>query len=153
MFYYILKNKIINVILISNEKGIQKISFPPFVIDASWKKNKKIHQPIINQLEKFFDGKIKEFDINLSLEGTDFQKKVWSEIKQIPYGETITYKELAENIGVQKAYQAIGTTCGKNPLPIIIPCHRVIGSNNQLKGYSGGIEAKKRLLTLELQHI
>ncbi len=90
-----------------------------------------------------------EFDLDISLIGTEFQRKIWNELLKIPYGKSITYKELAIRIGNEKATRAVGNANGKNPLSIIIPCHRVIGSNGLLVGYGGGLERKKWLLEFE----
>jgi len=104
------------------------------------------------QLLNYFGGKRCTFDLPLNPEGTDFQKKVWNELLKIPYGETITYMELAIRLGDPKAVRAVGTTNGRNPLAIVIPCHRVIGAGNKLTGYAGGIWRKKWLLELEHTH-
>lgn len=102
-----------------------------------------------NQLEEYFSGKRKKFDIKLDIIGTDFQKNAWEAMKRIPYGTTISYSEEAKLIGNEKAVRAIGLANGRNRIPIIIPCHRVIGKNGKLRGYTGGIDIKKYLLELE----
>lgn len=102
-----------------------------------------------NQLNEYLLGKRKEFNIPIKLEGTAFQKKVWEELKNIPYGETRTYKQIAENIGNPKACRAVGMANHNNPIAIIVPCHRVIGTNNKLVGYAGGIDIKQKLLQIE----
>ena len=107
-----------------------------------------IRQCVI-QIEEYFSEKRKEFTIPFSLEGTDFQKRVWNELLKIPYGETITYLELAKRLGDEKCIRAAASANGKNKLSIIIPCHRVIGANGSLTGYAGGIENKRYLLELE----
>ncbi len=101
------------------------------------------------QLGAYFRGELKEFDLKLNPQGTDFQKKVWGLLREIPLGQTITYGELAAKTGNPKASRAVGAANGKNPLPIVIPCHRVIGSNGKLTGFAGGLAAKKALLKLE----
>ncbi len=101
------------------------------------------------QLDEYFKGGRKTFDIPLDIEGTDFQKRVWNELLKIPYGKTISYLQLARNLGDEKAIRAAGTANGRNPIAIIIPCHRVIGSNGDLVGYGGGLDKKKYLLELE----
>ena len=101
------------------------------------------------QLLKYFNGEIKEFSIPVKLEGTDFQKKVWAALQEIPYGKTCTYKQIAQNISRPKACRAVGLANNKNPVSIIVPCHRVIGSNGKLVGYGGGLDVKKTLLQLE----
>jgi len=104
------------------------------------------------QLNDYFAGKLISFDLLLNPEGTEFQQRVWAELLKIPYGETITYMELAVRLGDVKAIRAVGTANGRNPIAIIIPCHRVIGAGNKLTGYAGGIWRKKALLELEMKH-
>jgi methylated-DNA-[protein]-cysteine S-methyltransferase len=101
------------------------------------------------QLEEYFAGKRRTFDLALDFLGTDFQKSVWGELLQIPFGETRTYGEIARKLGNAKAVRAVGAANGRNPLSIIAPCHRVIGSNGDLTGFAGGLEAKAHLLGLE----
>ena len=101
------------------------------------------------QLKEYFKGKRTKFEIPLNPKGTEFMKKVWKELLKIPYGETRTYKEIAKKTGNSKASRAVGMANNKNPIPIIIPCHRVIGSNNKLVGYALGLDMKKYLLDLE----
>ena len=101
------------------------------------------------QLNKYLNGDLKEFSLPLVVKGTDFMMKVWNELKNIPYGETLSYKELGKRIGNPKCARAIGLACNKNPIPIFIPCHRVVGSNGNLTGYRGGINLKVKLLNHE----
>lgn len=101
------------------------------------------------QLEKYFEGKLREFKINYKVEGTEFQEKVWKELLNVKYGTIISYKELAQRIGKPKAVRAVANAVGKNKIGIIIPCHRIIGSNGALTGYAGGLENKRYLLRLE----
>lgn len=102
-----------------------------------------------NQLTEYFEGRRKTFDLNCDLEGTDFQKKVWQALARIPYGETKSYKEQAEMIKSPNASRAVGRANGLNPICIVYPCHRVIGTNRTLTGYAGGINVKEFLLNLE----
>ena len=104
-----------------------------------------------DQLDRYFKGELMTFKIPLNFEGTNFQQKVWAELLKIPFGETITYMELAVRLGDAKAIRAVGTANGRNPIAIIIPCHRVIGVGNKLTGYAGGIWRKKWLLELEMK--
>lgn len=104
------------------------------------------------QLQDYFSGKSRSFDLPLKPEGTEFQRKVWSELLKIPYGETLTYHGLARRLGDAKVIRAAGTANGKNPIAVIIPCHRVIGAGNKLTGYAGGIWRKKWLLEHEINH-
>lgn len=101
------------------------------------------------QLDEYFSGKRKEFNLNLNPKGTDFQLKVWSALQTVPYGETQTYGYIAKTINKQKAVRAVGGANNRNPISIIIPCHRIIGANGKLVGYGGGLEVKEYLLNLE----
>ena len=116
---------------------------------AEWKEDRAFFTEVIRQLEKYFAGELKEFAVPLLMEGTEFQKRVWATLRTIPYGETISYGELARKIGDAKAARAVGLANGQNPIPIIVPCHRVIGSDGSLTGFGGGLENKKKLLELE----
>lgn len=111
----------------------------------------KLIKEAANQLNEYFSGERINFSISLDPEGTEFQHKVWNELIKIPYGETRTYKEIAEKIGNSKAARAIGMANNKNPILIMIPCHRVVGKNKSLVGYAGGLEMKERLLGIENQ--
>lgn len=104
------------------------------------------------QLDEYFQGKRTVFSLPFKLTGTPFQLAVWKELQNIPYGKTTSYKEIAQKINKPKAYRAVGMANNKNPLPIIIPCHRVIGSNGKLIGYAGGLKLKNYLLELEQSH-
>ncbi len=104
------------------------------------------------QLDAYFTGKLKEFDLPLNLKGTEFQRNVWHALSVIPYGETRTYKDIAEQIGNPKAARAVGLANNRNPVSIIIPCHRVVGQKG-LVGYGGGLETKRFLLDLENSHV
>lgn len=101
------------------------------------------------ELEEYLKGDRKEFSVPIRLKGTDFQKAVWKELLNIPYGETRSYKEVAKNIGREKAYRAVGNANNKNPIIIIVPCHRVVGADGSLVGYRKGLDMKKKLLELE----
>lgn len=105
------------------------------------------------QLDEYFKGNRKEFDLEIKfIKGTEFQKNVWSELRKIPYGETISYKTLAERIGNPKACRAVGGANNKNPIGIIVPCHRVIGANGKMIGYAEGVDKKEFLLVLEYEN-
>lgn len=103
----------------------------------------------VRQLESYFSGELKEFTLPLEPSGTVFMKQVWSALCEIPFGKTATYGEIAERIGRPKAARAVGLANNRNPIPIFIPCHRVIGADGSLTGYRGGLEMKKKLLELE----
>jgi methylated-DNA-[protein]-cysteine S-methyltransferase len=103
----------------------------------------------VDQLEAYFAGELKAFDLPLAAPGTAFQRRVWAELVRIPYGETCSYLDVAERLGDRKAVRAVGLANGRNPIAIIVPCHRVIGANGKLTGYAGGLWRKERLLSLE----
>ncbi|GHH85622.1 methylated-DNA--protein-cysteine methyltransferase [Streptomyces sulfonofaciens] len=103
----------------------------------------------VEQLTAYFTGDLKEFDLPLSLGGTPFQRSVWQQLQRIPYGETRSYGELADALGSPKASRAVGLANGRNPVGIIVPCHRVIGARGDLTGYGGGLDRKRRLLDFE----
>ncbi|CEJ74159.1 methylated-DNA--protein-cysteine methyltransferase [[Clostridium] sordellii] len=117
-------------------------------------KRKNTEQPeilkeTIKQIQEYFNGTRKEFDIKFKLKGTEFQEKVWNELTDIPYGDTVSYKYIATKIGNEKAVRAVGNTNGRNIINIVVPCHRVIGANKSLTGYGGGLDKKSWLLKHE----
>ena len=116
-------------------------------------KSNPVLKKVILQLDQYFSGDRKKFDVPVLLLGTEFQKKVWAELKRVPFGKTITYKQQAMRINSAKAVRAVGAANGKNPIAIIIPCHRVIGSSGKLVGYAGGMKMKSDLLKTEGIHI
>jgi methylated-DNA-[protein]-cysteine S-methyltransferase len=145
------------LLLAGNANGLRMVSFessnhaaPP---QADWKQDKAPFVEIIRQLQAYFRGELREFDVRLALEGTEFQLRVWNTLREIPYGETISYLQLAERIGNPRAVRAVGLANGSNPIPIIVPCHRVIGSDGSLTGFGGGISTKKKLLELESKQL
>lgn len=107
----------------------------------------------IKQLDEYFNGKRFEFDLPIEVNGTPYMLKVWNELLKIPYGETISYQELARRVGNEKGARSAGGACGKNNIIIVIPCHRVIGKNGKLTGYTGGLNIKAKLLDLEYKYI
>lgn len=142
--------EIIGIKFISSEKDVDKINVISYdIIDSSNLEKFPIVKETIKQLDEYFLGKREVFSLPLKLIGTDFQISVWNELQRIPFGETKTYKEIAENINNPKACRAVGLANNKNPIPIIVPCHRVIGSNGKLVGFAGGLGVKEKLLELE----
>ena len=121
----------------------------PYVPNAGWQQRDDAFEDVIAQLTEYFAGRRRQFDLPLAPEGTPFQQRVWTALLDIPYGETISYGELASRIGQRSASRAVGLANGSNPLPIVIPCHRVIGANGKLTGYGGGLAIKERLLAHE----
>ena len=105
---------------------------------------------VVTQLSSYFAGTLTEFDVEIQSDGTEFQRRVWTALQTIPYGETRSYGQIAEQIGSPAASRAVGLANGRNPISIIVPCHRVIGSSGSLTGYGGGIERKRTLLELEM---
>lgn len=112
-------------------------------------KETKIISEAFEQLDEYLNGKITVFNLKLNLIGTNFQKNVWNALKNIEYGKVVSYKDIAEKIKNRKAYRAVALACKNNPLPIFIPCHRVIGSDGSLTGYAYGLDIKRKLLNLE----
>lgn len=112
----------------------------------------QILKDAINQLNEYFKGDRKKFDLKIDLKGTEFQKKVWNELTNIEYGQIRSYKDIAIKIGNEKAVRAVGSANSKNPISIVVPCHRVIGLNKKLTGYAGGLDRKKWLLDHENFH-
>lgn len=117
--------------------------------EPGWKPDARPFRAALRQLDAYFHGELREFDLDLSPVGTEFQKKVWRTLRRIPYGKTISYGDLARRIGQPNASRAVGAANGRNRLPIVIPCHRVIAHDGTLGGYGGGLSVKKRLLVLE----
>ncbi len=140
--------------LVVSDVALQCVIFPheQFLFEALQKPKHPIIVATKKQLKEYFAGKRKNFDLPIECEGTDFQKKAWKVLTQIPYSQTISYMEEAQRAKRGSAVRAIASANGKNPLPIIVPCHRVIASNGKLGGYSGGLEVKKFLLALEQKH-
>jgi methylated-DNA-[protein]-cysteine S-methyltransferase len=145
------------LLLVADDAGLRKIFFENerdrCRLDSSWQEDSKFFKSAISQLRAYFAGELQEFDLPLAPEGTPFQLKVWRHLCEIPYGETISYGELARRIGNPNASRAVGLANGSNPIPIVIPCHRVIGSNGKLTGYGGGLPVKEKLLALERRQL
>ena len=117
--------------------------------EPSWIESPRAFREAVRQLDAYFAGKLRQFDLPLAPGGTPFQQRVWQALLGIPYGETVSYGQLARSIDRPSAFRAVGSANGQNPLSIVVPCHRVIGSNGQLVGYGGGLPVKSALLELE----
>lgn len=130
-------NKSITEIFYSKEKDNDNIKETPLIKEC------------FKQLNEYFKGERKEFNVPIEVEGSEFQKKVWNALLDIPYGETRSYKDIAIAIGNEKACRAVGMANNRNPISVIIPCHRVIGANGKLVGYGGGLNIKEKLLNIE----
>jgi methylated-DNA-[protein]-cysteine S-methyltransferase len=151
--YTTMKSPIGPLLLAGDERGLRLVHFVtgrrPKSPDRDWIEDKSPFKEVIRQMQSYFEAKLTDFDVPLVLEGTEFQLQVWRNLRKIPYGETISYGQLAKRIGNPDAARAVGLANGSNPIPIIIPCHRVIGSNGSLTGFGGGLPVKKKLLALE----
>lgn len=141
------------LLLAADAAGLRTIHFQsgprPRLPVESWIHDRRALEPIIRQLEDYFEGRRLSFDLPLAPVGTPFQRAVWQQLQLIPYGEIITYRTLARRIGNERACRAVGLANGSNPIPIVIPCHRVVGSNGSLTGFGGGLAIKQQLLTRE----
>jgi methylated-DNA-[protein]-cysteine S-methyltransferase len=141
------------LLIAADEAGVRQVLFAEgrsqVQPEPTWREDMASLQEPLRQLREYFDGKRRRFELQLAPEGTPFQRRVWQELLRIPYGETISYGELARRIGNRNGSRAVGLANGANPISIIIPCHRVIGSNGKLTGYGGGLENKEWLLALE----
>jgi len=133
--------------LVNFQTGRHRVSPRPL-----WTMDRHPLEEAVRQLRAYFDGDLKTFDLTLSPDGTSFQLAVWRALKEIPYGETISYGELARRVGNPQGSRAVGAANGRNPLPIVVPCHRVIGGDGGLTGYGGGLRIKRALLDLERRH-
>ena len=134
--------------LVADENGLRQIIFGKQAND-NWTHRPEFFAEVKRQLRAYFDGKLKTFDLPLAPEGTAFQRSVWNALSKIPYSDTVSYKSIAKTIGNPKAVRAVGAANGKNPIPIIVPCHRVIGADGSLTGFGGGLKAKSALIELE----
>jgi methylated-DNA-[protein]-cysteine S-methyltransferase len=145
------------LLLAGSQAALRHVSFSAgkhgVTIEPQWTEDRNIFAEAIRQLTEYFAGERKTFRLELDPSGTEFQRSVWRELREIPYGETISYKQLAERISKPKAVRAVGAANGANPIPIIIPCHRVIGHDGSLTGFGGGLPLKKRLLELESRQL
>ncbi len=145
------------LLLVADASGLRQVNFTRNGRNApanpDWREDASAFAQPIRQLRAYFAGDLETFDLPLAPQGTPFQQKVWNELLNIPYGETISYGELAKRIGNPNASRAVGLANGSNPIPIIIPCHRVIGSNGKLTGYGGGLPIKEKLLALERRQL
>ena len=156
MDYDFLETPIGRLLLVADEHGLRHIDFPRpdqgERIERDWRRHRRYLGAAIEQLEAYFGGRLHAFDVALVAHGTTFRKTVWNELARIPYGETISYGELARRVGDPAASRAVGAANGANPLPIIVPCHRVIGSSGKLTGFGGGLPIKQWLLDHERRH-
>ena len=151
--YAIAATPIGELLLVSDDRALRELRFAgkwtASDIDPQWQQGDVVIERAMTQLDEYFSGQRTQFDLPLCPVGTDFQRNVWHALASIAYGESISYAELARRVGRPNAVRAVGAANGRNPLPIILPCHRVIGSDGSLTGFGGGLPLKQRLLTLE----
>jgi len=156
MYYCYLDTPIGELLLAGEHDALSMIGFPKGSMrrdpEPDWVFNEKPLERARRQLTEYFAGSRKAFDLPLSLNGTEFQVSVLRALQEIPYGETVSYGEIAKRIGRPKAVRAVGAANGRNPIPIVVPCHRVIGSSGDLTGFGGGLDTKEALLRLEAEH-
>ena len=156
MYYCYLDTPIGDLLLAGDEDALSLIGFPKGSMrhdpEPDWIYKEKPFAEARRQLEEYFAGERKEFDLPLRLNGTEFQVQVLEELLKIPYGETTSYGDIAKRIGRPNAMRAVGAANGRNPIPIIVPCHRVIGSSGDLTGFGGGLDTKEALLRLEAEN-
>ena len=165
LYYTTLTTPIQSLLILSSEKGLVKIMFidtknnlflhslEKEYPDITFIENKSRNQAALDQLNEYFTGIRKNFTLPLDLRGTPFQKQVWNALVQVPYGQTCSYGKIASRIGKPKSARAVGMANHNNPIPIVIPCHRIIGADGSLTGYGAGISIKEKLLNLEKENI
>jgi methylated-DNA-[protein]-cysteine S-methyltransferase len=151
MHYAVMNSPMGPLTVASTEKGIASIQFGN-TLPAGVVAEPAANQETVDQLAEYLEGRRTQFDLPLDVDGTDFQKAVWKELQRIPYGETRSYGEIAKAIGRPGAARAVGMANHDNPLAVVIPCHRVVGSNGSLTGYAGGLDLKAQLLSIESRH-
>jgi methylated-DNA-[protein]-cysteine S-methyltransferase len=153
MKYTRIESPVGRLLLVGDREGLRILDFQsgpyPLVPRSDWTEDRAPFANAIAQLGAYFDGRLKSFDLRLAPQGTEFQLAVWDALAGISYGTTVSYAELASRIGNPGAVRAVGAANGANPLPIVLPCHRVVGSDGSLTGYGGGLEIKEMLLALE----
>jgi len=149
LYYSRIDSPVGPLLLAVSQGGLVALEFGAANVGDGWVESAKKIAPYARQLEEYFAGRRRRFDLPLDLRGTDFQKRCWQELLKIPYGETRSYADIARAIGNPSAVRAVGLANGQNPIAIIVPCHRVIGSDCSLTGYGGGLETKRKLLELE----
>lgn len=152
-YYTYMDSPIGSLLLAGDGANLQLLGFPGGKMQRrhqpDWVEDAGRFERVIEQLWAYFAGELKHFDLPLAPTGTEFQRKVWSALQGIPYGETLSYGELAREVGNGNASRAVGAANGRNPIPVIIPCHRVVGADGSLTGFGGGIRTKQHLLELE----
>jgi len=154
LFWSTMQSPIGRLHIAASNRGLRFIDFdgrefPPGNVRANWEKSEDATQPFVGQLHEYFAGRRREFTFPLDLRGTLFQMRCWNELLRIPYGTTRSYAQVASSVECAKGFRAVGQANHRNPIPIVVPCHRVLASDGTLGGYGGGLEVKRRLLQLE----
>jgi methylated-DNA-[protein]-cysteine S-methyltransferase len=149
MKYTAMDSPIGELLVAGDEDGLRRVSMSPFEAAAEWTRDDEFFADARKQLEQYFRGERRGFDLPLTLDGNSFELSVWSALRDIPYGETVSYGHIARVLGHPDAPRAVGAANGRNPVAIVVPCHRVIGANGSLTGYGGGLDRKRFLLDLE----
>lgn len=156
MYYCYIPSPVGDLLIAGDAERIHCLGFPEDKTcrdpEPDWIFNEQPFEEAARQLDEYFRGERTEFDLPLALSGTEFQVQVLEELRKIPYGETVSYGDIARRIGRPKAVRAVGAANGRNPLPIFVPCHRVIGTSGDLTGFGGGLDTKALLLRLEAEH-
>jgi len=154
--YALVDSPVGELLLAGDDTGLKLINFQTgrhrVRPRSVWTMDRRPFEEAVRQLRAYFEGDLKTFDLELVPDGTSFQLGVWRALREVPYGETISYGELARRIGNPHASRAVGAANGRNPLPIVVPCHRVVGGDGSLTGYGGGLHIKRALLDLERRH-
>jgi methylated-DNA-[protein]-cysteine S-methyltransferase len=155
MYYTRFDARFCEIILVGDESGVTDLHLNTgegkrvFEVDPNWTRSDGFFKEIKRQLLDYFDGIRQTFDVKLNPQGTEYQKNVWQHLQQIPFGELRTYKDIAGSLGNDKASRAVGMANSKNPIPLIIPCHRVVGTNGKLTGFAHGLAIKEKLINFE----
>ncbi|GAB4195499.1 MAG: methylated-DNA--[protein]-cysteine S-methyltransferase [Wenzhouxiangellaceae bacterium] len=151
MYYDVIESPVGDLLLVSNGQALTQVAFIDDApeIEENWNHAPEILREAVDQLQSYFSGQQQRFDLPLAPQGTEFQQQVWQALQEIPFGATQSYSELANRVGRPQASRAVGAANGRNPIAIIIPCHRVIGANGTLTGYAGGLQRKEYLLQHE----
>jgi epoxyqueuosine reductase len=156
-FYSELRSPIGPLLVAATSKGICRIQFGTQIVavdrEEEWIERAEEVAECKDQLQRYFSGELRDFSLRLDLRGTEFQVRCWEALRRIPYGRTCTYADIARQIGSPRAFRAVGQANHNNPVAIVVPCHRVIGSNGTLTGYGGGVSRKEKLLLLESAQI
>ena len=154
--YTYMESPVGRLLLAGDETGLQRVAFAEggkaLQPEPNWSDDARPLRQAVEQLRAYFAGDLQTFDLPLRMEGTPFQLAVWRALQDIPYGETASYGEIARRVGTPQGSRAVGLANGSNPIAIVVPCHRVIGSNGKLTGYGGGLNNKETLLALERKH-